>query len=138
MTKLGKNVTSAVGRLGRSAISKMSDTMGTLKENLDTDFDMAPTVSPVLDMSSIETGGRILDNIFGRERTLNLVPAINSSANAAVRLNGQVGADGNVISSGDSNVSFVQNNYSPKALSRLEIYRQTKNQLLALKGAGKS
>ena len=29
---------------------------------------------------------------------------------------------------------FTQNNYSPKPLSRLEIYRQTKNQFSALKG----
>ena len=31
--------------------------------------------------------------------------------------------------------TFTQNNYSPKALSRLDIYRQTKNQFSALKGA---
>jgi hypothetical protein len=30
---------------------------------------------------------------------------------------------------------FTQNNYSPKALSRAEIYRQTKNQFAAMKGA---
>ena len=29
---------------------------------------------------------------------------------------------------------FTQNNYSPKPLSRLEIYRQTKNQFSAMKG----
>ena len=29
---------------------------------------------------------------------------------------------------------FTQNNYSPKALSRIEIYRQTKNQFSTLKG----
>ena len=30
--------------------------------------------------------------------------------------------------------SFVQNNYSPKPLSRIEIYRQTKNQISTMKG----
>lgn len=29
---------------------------------------------------------------------------------------------------------FTQNNYSPKALSRIDIYRQTKNQFSAMKG----
>ena len=29
--------------------------------------------------------------------------------------------------------NFTQNNYSPKALSRLDIYRQTKNQLATVK-----
>ena len=31
--------------------------------------------------------------------------------------------------------NFTQNNYSPKALNRLEIYRQTRNQLSAVGGA---
>jgi len=30
--------------------------------------------------------------------------------------------------------NFVQNNYSPKALSRIDIYRQTKSQFAELKG----
>lgn len=33
-----------------------------------------------------------------------------------------------------NNYNFVQNNTSPKALSRLEIYRQTRNQLNFVKG----
>ena len=33
-----------------------------------------------------------------------------------------------------NNYNFTQNNYSPKALSRIDIYRQTKNQFSALKG----
>ena len=33
------------------------------------------------------------------------------------------------------NVTYTQNNYSPKALSRTEIYRQTQNQLSTIEGA---
>ena len=32
-----------------------------------------------------------------------------------------------------TNLSFVQNNYSPKSLSRAEVYRQTKNQISTMK-----
>jgi hypothetical protein len=32
-------------------------------------------------------------------------------------------------------VNYTQNNYSPKALTNAEIYRQTKNQLSTAKGA---
>ena len=31
--------------------------------------------------------------------------------------------------------TFIQNNYSPKHLSSIDIYRQTRNQLSSLKGA---
>ena len=41
----------------------------------------------------------------------------------------QTGNTGN----GD-NINFEQNNYSPTELSRLDIYRQTRNQLAMLKG----
>ena len=46
---------------------------------------------------------------------------------------------GESIQNGDPNATptgasfnFTQNNYSPKALSRVEIYRQTKNQFSAM------
>lgn len=41
---------------------------------------------------------------------------------------------GTAIGNMSRNVSFVQNNYSPKALSRLEIYRQTRNLTAMMRG----
>ena len=49
-------------------------------------------------------------------------------------IEGMTGAGGGVFNR-SNNVNFVQNNYSPKALSRLEVYRQTKNLTAMLKGA---
>ena len=43
------------------------------------------------------------------------------------RPRGSGGSGGVVSGGGRGNVYFTQNNYSPKALSRAEIYRQTKN-----------
>jgi hypothetical protein len=50
--------------------------------------------------------------------------------------NGTTVTDGNesVVSAGPT---FIQNNYSPKALSRMEIYRQTRNQISMVKGVVK-
>ena len=41
---------------------------------------------------------------------------------------------GNAATTVNNNYNFTQNNTSPKALSRLEIYRMTKNQLMFAKG----
>ena len=41
--------------------------------------------------------------------------------------------NGENLATGGASYSFVQNNYSPKALSRVDIYRQTKNQFTAMK-----
>ena len=42
--------------------------------------------------------------------------------------------NGGTTPTSGNNYNFTQNNYSPKALSRIDIYRQTKNQFSALKG----
>jgi hypothetical protein len=38
----------------------------------------------------------------------------------------------------NNNYNMEQNNYSPRALSNIDIYRQTKNQMSALKGVQNS
>ena len=43
----------------------------------------------------------------------------------------QNGANGE----GAASYTFVQNNYSPKSLSRMDIYRDTKNMFAQAKGA---
>jgi hypothetical protein len=80
-----------------------------------------------MDMSDILAGSEIIDELFGR-KTLSLVPAI------AYPNTVPVATDSQGVAAGGSVVNFEQNNYSPKALSRAEIYRQTKNQLRAAKG----
>ena len=47
---------------------------------------------------------------------------------------GLIGSGGEIASTINNNYNFVQTNNSPKALSRLEIYRQTRNQLAYAKG----
>lgn len=71
-----------------------------------------------------------------------VVPLENNSAwirKTAKDLKAQLQAEGLVAGGSNSqtvtnNYNFTQNNTSPKALSRLEIYRQTKNQLRFARG----
>ena len=58
---------------------------------------------------------------------MSISSGMERAAAAAVQNGDSVPVAGN-------NYTFTQNNYSPKALSRIEIYRQTKNQFSALKG----
>jgi tape measure domain-containing protein len=106
------------------AVSKISDSIGN-------NIDMQPVIRPVLDLSDIEDGGKKLGSIFAQRRGINMgviaskIPSVGR-ANEDPQPNQQSG-NGN-------NINFVQNNYSPKALSRLDIYRQTKNQISSMKG----
>lgn len=86
----------------------MTDVYNSIDEFDDT---WRPVIKPVLDMSDVNPGAlnvRAVASGFAAE------------ANAATQNSATVAAGGNVT-------NFVQNNYSPKALDRIEIYRQTQN-----------
>ena len=82
------------------------------------------TITPVLDLSKVKSDLGKLDSMFSRNQAL----AINSSMSNNNSSNTNTGTNTTPPS---STISFTQNNYSPKALSRSEIYRQTKNQFSA-------
>ena len=88
-------------------------------DNLDT----SPTITPVIDDSKVKSGvstiGSLISGLVPGSRTLGLISVIADGAiDTAKGL-----ASGNVT----NNYSFNQTNNSPKALSRAEIYRDSKN-----------
>lgn len=100
--------------LDMSEIVTQMDTFGS-------DSEWKPVITPVLDMSGVEPGLRNLNAIAGYR------------APKVTEMNAGMDAGDNT----DSPVTFNQYNYSPKALTRLEIYRQTKNQLSMMKGVAR-
>lgn len=100
--------------LDMSEIVTQMDTFGS-------DSEWKPIITPVLDMSGVEPGLRNLNAIasYRAPQVTETNAGIDTGDNA------------------DSPVTFNQYNYSPKALSRLEIYRQTKNQLSMMKGVAR-
>ena len=60
--------------------------------------------------------------------------AISISSSMANRSGSEIQNGESITPAAGNTYTFTQNNYSPKALSRVEIYRQTKNQFSAMKG----
>jgi hypothetical protein len=107
-----------------NAISKITDV---INGNIDTQ----PTIRPVLDLSDVETGTSKLNALFSRNRAMSISANMNGTAGEEIQNGGNISGTGNTF-------TFTQYNYSPKALSRIEIYRQTKNQLSMMKGLVKA
>lgn len=102
--------------LGQAAINGMKNAISRIAAAIDSDIEYHPTITPVLDLSNVTKGASSISALLNREQALGL------SANfGSTHTEGQNGTS-------SSTYSFVQNNYSPKALSRIDIYRQTKNQ----------
>ena len=116
---------------------KAKDAIGSGISRLDQLFssDVNPVITPVVDLSDAEAKAKRLSQIFGRQTV-------------------KMGSDGDRLDQalsprkprpeptdrpnpngqgGGTTFSYVQNNYSPKALSRKEIYRQTRNQFSSIK-----
>ncbi len=88
--------------------------------------DLEPRITPVLDLTNVRSGMNRLNSYMSRRTAMSVSSYMNGDYDSEIQ-NGSSGERGTAI-------NFVQNNYSPKALSRIEIYRQTRNQLSMMKG----
>lgn len=104
----------------RNAVSKISDF-------IENGIDSQPTIRPLLDLSDVTEGVGRLSALLSRNQAMKISAGMEREGASVVQNGGATPASGN-------NYNFTQNNYSPKALSRIDIYRQTKNQFSALKG----
>ena len=88
-------------------------------------MDYVPTIRPVMDMSDVTSGVRSINSMLNNQSSLNLATSISKDINKSNI--GNYGTNSNKTST--PVVSFTQNNYSPKALSSIEVYRQTNNMI---------
>lgn len=120
-------VSKAAEDVGRGALDAMSEVLSGISDTINSDIDTEPTIKPVLDLSNIEAGTSRLNAIFSRSQAMSISASMNNTDD---EIQNGIGLRG----TGNS-YQFVQNNYSPKALSRVDIYRQTKNQFSAMERA---
>ena len=118
--KAGTNMAAAAKNGLSNAISKIRDFV-------DGEMEVQPTIRPVLDLSEVRSGAGRLTAILSRSQAMKISSSMNRETTGEIQ-------NGDGTPSVGNSYSFVQNNYSPKALSRIDIYRQTKNQFSALKG----
>lgn len=116
------NTFHTIDEIAASAVDHMAEAIMLANAVVSNAVDDQPTIKPLMDLSEIEYGAARMNNLL--------------STQAATRV--QMGRESTVadpstnVQNGGSVVNYTQNNYSPKSLSRIEIYRQTRNQLATL------
>ena len=109
----GDVVVASVGDMGDDTISAMKYTIANIAAMINDEME-DPVITPVLDLTNVQNGVKKLNTVLSTNRALGVASSVNGN-----------------LQNGQSNIggtTFIQNNYSPKALSRAEIYRQTSNQ----------
>ena len=124
--KRGSAAVDASKSMAKNTLVGAQQILQNFSDYISSDFE--PTIRPVLDLSGVESGASSLNSMFSTGHALSIRGDISEvSGDASGRIAGFGGT-----------YNFTQNNYSPKALSRLEIYRQTKNQFSTLERVTKS
>ena len=111
--------------MAKSAKTGLGNAIAKVKDMIDNGVDTQPMIRPILDLSDIEEKSHRLNTLFSRSQALTVSTGIAASR-------GQNLQNEDTSPNAGNSYNFTQNNYSPKALSRTEIYRQTKNQFSAM------
>lgn len=131
--KFADRVSSAAGGVGDVAVKSLKKSMVNLASMIDSDMEYHPTITPVLDLSGVKNAD--IGGILNKNTNLQ----IGSISGNIGKIHGkEQSAYSDRPITNITNNEFVQNNNSPKALSRIEIYRQSKNLFSASKGPVRS
>jgi tape measure domain-containing protein len=131
ITKFSRVVLSSIGDLGKNAVSEFSNVIGRISEVVNSDIDFVPTIRPVVDISDVERGSNEIRRLFGDLDGGGLSPSLSFNKAKSISID-DTGSNSPVKDNANGEVkevTFIQNNNSPKALSPVEIYRSTKNLL---------
>jgi tape measure domain-containing protein len=125
-------VEDASTNMASKALDAMQKGLSAANDVVSSSMNLQPTITPVIDLTQAKAGISTLNGI-----TKNQLIAASVSTNRATSIsadNAQVAASIG-LDPLRPNVTYVQNNTSPKALDAATIYRQTKNQLSTVKEA---
>ena len=131
-------VQKATETISNQALSAAQIIAENIASTMDEDFEYQPTIRPVLDMDEVDSGLNSFDRNFAN-RSMNLAGSINRVQKAVPADKYAESVNPSQNQNGGSNTyNFNQYNYSPKALSRIDLYRQTNNQFAMMKERGKA
>lgn len=132
--EMSGSVEKASSATGTAAVEGLRKSLSGFSDLVIKDVDINPVITPVLDLSSVRKEAGSIGGILGSKPI-----AVDSAYLKARAIASSVASSRDFaqedVSAGSNVTNYTQNNYSPKALSSAEIYRQTKNQLSITKGA---
>lgn len=127
-------VSDAGSEVSKAALNSVVGIVKQISDALDESIDYQPTIRPVLDLTDVQNNANALDMILPEySGYLDVSTNLAASANLGYESNREA-VEGEITTGNSTTIEYNQYNNSPKSLSNVEIYRQTRNQLSTLKG----
>lgn len=129
MDSLGGDVADSAEGVADNALGSFASVLSGLKDSINGEVECEPTITPVIDMSKFDSGLAHIKNKLANTGILDVSTNNVKAQEVSRSINGDSGVQNGTSKASSGNVfNYTQNNYSPKALSRIDIYRQTQNQ----------
>lgn len=123
-----KNVDKSAATMANSALNTIKTTMAGISDAVSGQMDMTPVISPVIDLSQVQRDATQINSMLTSQKLAAEVSYAQAASISADRAAAQVETESSTPEPVKV-LEFKQYNTSPKALSDVEIYRNTKNQL---------
>ena len=117
--------------LAQRTVDSFNSVVGMINDILADNMDYNPSIVPVLDTTMLQNGMGYMNGLFDTGYGIGIGGQYADAVSASFA-NKEASEDSQ--QNPGNTYNFTQNNYSPKALSRLDIYRQTRNQFTRMKG----
>lgn len=129
-------VARASADVGETALSTLKNSLTGLSTVIPDHVDLNPVITPVLDLTALKDDANKIGDIL-KPPPITVNTSLDSAQNASTGFDNfrKPGPGDDPGAAAGVTNNFTQNNYSPKALSSAEIYRQTRNQISTVKGA---
>jgi tape measure domain-containing protein len=125
--KLAQN--SAV-RHAERIVSAFQETLSNLPNSMDGMDELNPVITPVLDLTKVQVGARGINDLMSASISPD---ASFDQARLIASTSSQDQAPVDTVPTAPAQITFIQNNHSPKALSTNDVYRNTKSQFAVAK-----
>lgn len=114
--------------INNSSLEKTKNLMTGISTVLSSGIELQPKIKPILDISDIERGASTISDTLSKKRN---VVIDTSAASTFVSKIDPMKSEKSISSTSEivKESMFIQNNYSPKALSEYEIYRNMQQML---------
>lgn len=130
----GKSVDSSAAALGDRVLDNVKYALSQIPNEIAANADLNPTITPVLDLTTLAAQATGISSALG-SGVVNL-DGVYEAGQQSIRSADSLLAPGEGgVPPGTTLVQFSQTNNSPKALSTIDIFRNTNNQLSIAKEA---
>jgi tape measure domain-containing protein len=123
----------AAEEVGHDTIQSLRKSISGLSSMVTDNLDLNPTIKPILDLTDVQKNAASLQTLLP-DGSLSVKSAYLKAKDLSATQQGEVAVATAQTATASPGITYNQYNNSPKALSSVDIYRQTKNQLSKVKG----